>query len=104
MAQMKEQIKTPEKELNKMEINNLWYAEFKTLVIRMPKELSEDLNRIKKIQSEMKDTLIEIQNNLQGINSRVDEAENHINDLEHKETKNNQSEQEEEKRFQKKWG
>ena len=57
---MKEQIKTPEKELNKMEISNLSDAEFKTLVIRMPKELSGDLNNIKKIQSEMKDSLIEI--------------------------------------------
>ena len=34
----------------------------------MPKELSEDLNSIKKIQSEMKDTLIEIKNCLQGNN------------------------------------
>ena len=42
-----------------MEISNLSDAEFKTLVIRMLKELSEDLNRIKKIQSETKDTLIE---------------------------------------------
>ena len=32
----------------------------------------------------MKDSLIEIKN-LQGNNSRVDEAENQINDLEHKE-------------------
>ena len=48
MAQMKEQIKTPEKELNKIEISNLSDAEFKALVIRMLKELSEDLNRIKK--------------------------------------------------------
>ena len=48
MAQMKEQIKTLEKELNKMEISNLSDAEFKTLVIRMLKELSEDLNSIKK--------------------------------------------------------
>ena len=31
-----------------MEINNLSDAEFKTLVIRMLKELSEDLNSIKK--------------------------------------------------------
>ena len=49
----------------------------------------------------MKDTLIEIKNNLQGINSRVDEAENQLSDLEHKEAKNNQSEQKEEKRIQK---
>ena len=48
MAQMKEQIKTPEKELNKMKISNVSDAEFKTLVIRMLKELSEDLKSIKK--------------------------------------------------------
>ena len=63
-AQMNEQINTPEKELNKMEISKLSDAEFKTLVIRMLKEFSEDLNSIKKIQSDMKDTLIEIKNNL----------------------------------------
>ena len=39
----------------------------------------------------MKDTSIEIKNNLQGNNNRVDEAENQINGLEHKEAKNNQS-------------
>ena len=38
-AQMKEQIRTPEKELNKMEINNLSDAEFKTLFIRRPRYL-----------------------------------------------------------------
>ena len=48
----------------------------------------------------MKHTLTEIKNNLQGNNSRVDEAENPINDLEYKEVKNNQSEQQE-KRIQK---
>ena len=64
IAQMKEQIKTTETELNEMEISNLSDAEFKTLVIKMFKELSEDLNSIKKIQSEMKDILTEIKNNL----------------------------------------
>ena len=95
MAQMKEQIKTLEKELNEMEINNLSYAEFKTLVIRMLKKFKEDLNSLKEIQSEMKDLLIEIKNDLQGNNSRVDKAKNQTNDLEHNEAKNNQSEQEE---------
>ena len=47
----------------------------------MLKELSEDLSSIKKIHSETKDTLIEIKNNLQGNNNRVDEAENQTNDL-----------------------
>ena len=49
----------------------------------------------------MKFTLSETKKNLQGINSRMDEAKNQINDLEHQETKNNQSEQEE-KRIKKK--
>ena len=60
----------------------------------MLKELSEDCNSIKKIQSELKDSLIAIKNNLLGNNSGGDEAENHINDLEHKELKK-KSEQEE---------
>ena len=33
MARMENQIKTPEKELNEVEISNLSDAEFKTLVI-----------------------------------------------------------------------
>ena len=73
MIQMKKHIKTPGKELNEMEISNLSDGEFKTVFIRTLKELSEDLSSIKKTQSEMKDSLIEI-NNLQGNNSRVDET------------------------------
>ena len=72
-----------------MEIRNLPDAEFTTLVIRLLKELSEDLNSIKKYQSETNDTLIEIKNNLQGNNSRVNEAKN-----QNKQT-NKQSEEEE---------
>ena len=51
MAQMKEQNKTPERELNKMEISNLSDAEFKTLVIGMVKELIGYCNSIKKTQA-----------------------------------------------------
>ena len=80
MVQMKEQIRTPEKELHKMEISNLSDTGFKTLVIRMLKEVSGEPQQKIKIQSE-KDTLVEIKNNLQGNNSRVDEAKNQINDL-----------------------
>ena len=54
MAQMKEQIKTTEKEPNKMEISNLSDADFKTLVIRMLKELIGYFNSIKRTQAEMK--------------------------------------------------
>ena len=45
---MKEQIKTPEKETNKMVISNLSDAEFKTLVIRMLKKLTGDFSSTKK--------------------------------------------------------
>ena len=54
MSQVKEQIKTPEKELNEMEISNLSDAEFKTLVIRMLKELSEDLSSIKRLSQKQR--------------------------------------------------
>ena len=41
MAQMKEQIKTPEEDLTDEERDNLSDAEFKTLVIRMLREVVE---------------------------------------------------------------
>ena len=60
MTQLKEQNKTPRKELNEMEITNLTDAEFKTLVVRMLKELTKYSNSIKKTQAEMKVILNEI--------------------------------------------
>ena len=53
----------------------------------MLKKHNKDLSSIKKTQSEMEDSLIEMKNNLQGNNSRVDEVETQINDSEHKEVK-----------------
>ena len=55
MVQMKEHIKIPEKDLNEMEISNLSDAEFKTLVMRMLRELIE---YNKNIREEMKATLV----------------------------------------------
>ena len=81
MVQMKEQKKTPEKELNETEITNLLNVEFKTLVIRMLKELIEYSNNIKE---EMKAALSEIKKNLQGNNNWGDDAEVQMNDLEDK--------------------
>ena len=48
MAQMKEQIKAPEKELNEMEISNLSGAELKTFVIRMLWNLVRTLATLKR--------------------------------------------------------
>ena len=57
IAEIKEQKKTPEKELNETEIIVLSNAEFKTLMIRMLKELIE---YGKNIRGKMKVTLSEI--------------------------------------------
>ena len=56
------------------------------------------------IRSETEDPLLEIKNNLQGNNSRVEKAENQINDLERKVAKNNQSEPQDEEKNPKKMG
>ena len=61
-AQMKEQNKTPEKEINETETVKLSDAEFKTVIIRMLRKL---LEYGKKIKEEMKDTLSEIKKNIQ---------------------------------------
>ena len=45
---MKEQEKSPEKELNEMEASKLSETQFKTMVIRMPNELSDNFNSMKK--------------------------------------------------------
>ena len=101
MHQMKEQIKTPERELNEKEMSNLSDAEFKTLVIRMLKELIEYGNNTGK---EMRVTLNEIKKNPQGTNSEGKEARIQINNLKHKEEINIQLEQKKETRIQKKQG
>ena len=98
MAQMKEQIKTPEKELSDEEIANLSDAEFKTLVIRMLTELAEYGH---KIEEKMKAMQSEIKKNIQGTKSEGKETRTQRNDLEQKEEVNIQPEQNEE--F-KKWG
>ena len=48
MTQMKEQVKTPEKELSREEIDSLPDTEFKTVVIRMFTDLTELTCKMKK--------------------------------------------------------
>ena len=71
MAQVKEQIKNPGKELSDEEINNLSDAEYKTLVIRM---LTELIELICKMKEEMKGTQSEKTQNIQGTNSEGKET------------------------------
>ena len=95
---MKEQIKTPEKQLSDEEIDNLSDAQFKTLVIRM---LTEETNFGCKVKEEMKAIQNEIQENIQGTNSEGKETGTQINNLEQKEEIKIQPEQNEETRIQK---
>ena len=79
MAQTKEQIKIPEKQLRDEQIANLSDAEFKTLVIRM---LTEMVEYGHKLDEKMKAMLSEIKGNVQGTNSEGKEIGTQINDLE----------------------
>ena len=91
MSQVKEQHKTSEKELHETEINNLPDKEFQQKVIikltdleRRMDELSENFNeefKNIKSQSEMKNTIWEMKNSLEGLNSGVDDTEEWICEL-----------------------
>ena len=96
MAQMKEQSKTSE--LSDEEIVNLSDEEFKALVIKMLTELIELGHKMKE---QMKDTQNERKQNIQGTNSDRKETRTQSNDLEQKEKRNIQPEQNEETGIQK---
>ena len=96
MAQMKEQNKTPEKELSDKEIANLLDTEFKTLVIRMLTELIELGHKMKE---EMKAKQNERKQNVWGTNSKGKETGAQTNDVEQNQEINIQPEQNEETRI-----
>ena len=99
MAQMKEQIKAPEKiQLSDEGIPNLSDAQFKTLVIRLFTEIVEYGC---KIEEKIKAMKSEIKKNVQGTNSDGKETRTQINGLEKKEERNVLPEQDEETRIQK---
>ena len=98
MAQMKEQIKTPEKELSDEVVANLSDAEFKTLVIRMLTELIEVSHKMK---GQMKATQSEKKQNIQGTNSEGKETGIQIKDLEQKEEISIQPDRMKKKEFKK---
>ena len=97
MYQIKEQDKTPEKQLNEVEIGNLPEKEFRIMIMKMTQDLgkrmevkikkmqemlNKDLEELKNKQREMNNTITEMKNTLEGINSRITEAEERISDLE----------------------
>ena len=79
---MKEQMKTPEKQLSSEEIANLSDPQFKTLVIRKLTEMTEYCH---KREEEVQAMQSEINENIQRINSEGKETGTQINSLDQKE-------------------
>ena len=86
---------SPLTELNEMEVSKLSDIEFKIMVIRMLKELTDnykelsekynsvktEIETIKKIQEEVKNKFFEMKNTPEGITSRLNETKDRITEL-----------------------
>ena len=90
MYQMKEQAKTPEKQLNEMEISNLPEKGFRIMIVKMIQDLgkrmeakiekmqemfNKDLEELNTKQTEMNNTITEMKNTLERIKSRIKSKE-----------------------------
>ena len=64
----------------------------------LSKNFNKEIENVKKKQSEMKSTITEIKNTSEGINSRLDIAEDWISDLRDRVAENIQQEQQKEKK------
>ena len=98
MAQMKEQSKSPEREVSEEEIANLSDGEFKALVNQNAHRTDWTWSKMKE---QMKNTQNEIKQNILGTNSERKETRTQSNNLGQKEKINIQPEQNEETRIQK---
>ena len=111
---MKEQDKTPEKQLNEVELGNLPEKEFRIMIVKMIQDLgkrmeakvekiqemfNKDLEELKSKQTEMNNTITEMKTTLEGINSRITEAEERVSDLEDRMVEFTAVEQTKEKRM-----
>ena len=94
---MKEQTKTPEKELSNKEKDNLSDTEFKTLVIRMLTEMAEFSHKMKE---EMKAN--EIKENIQGPNNEGKETGTQASDLNERKKKTSHQNRMKKQEFKKK--
>ena len=83
-TQMKEQTRSTEVQINEEEIGKLPEKECRTMIVKMIKNLEnkmekmqESVNKeeLKNKHTETNSTITEIQNTLEGINSRISEAE-----------------------------
>ena len=84
--QMKEQIRNTEVQIDEEEIGKLPGKEFRIMMIKMIKNLenkmekmqesiNKDLEELKNKHTQTNNTITEIKNTLEGINSRISKAE-----------------------------
>ena len=89
---MKEQGKNQPDQTNGEEIGSLPEKEFRVMIVKMIHNLgnrlekiqetfNKDLEELKSKQTMMHNTINEIKNSLEGINSRITEAEEQISEL-----------------------
>ena len=104
---MKEQDKTPEKQLNEVEIVNLPEKEFRIMIVKMIQDLGirmeakiekmqemfnknlkelrkKHLEELKNKHTEMNNAMTEMKNTLEGLNIRIMEAKERTSDLENR--------------------
>ena len=84
---MKEQTRNTKVQINKEEIGKLPEKEFRIMMVKMIKNLenkmekmqesiNKDLEELKNKHTETNNTITDIKDTLEGINSRISEAEN----------------------------
>ena len=94
-AQIKEQTRTTEVQINEEEIGKLLEKEFRIMIVKLIKNLenkmekmqesiNKDLEELKNKHTETSNTITEIKNTLEGINSIISEAEEQISEVEDK--------------------
>ena len=85
-TQIEEQARNTEVQINEEKIDKLPEKEFRIMIVKMIKNLenrmgkmqesvNEDLEELKNINTEINNTITEIKTTLEGINSRISEAE-----------------------------
>ena len=96
MSQMKGPDKPPEKQLHEVEMGKLLEKELRKMIVKIIQDLRkrmgdkdwEDTRNVSKRprrtkeQTEMKNKITEVKNTLEGIDSRITEAEEWISDME----------------------
>ena len=95
---MKEQTRNTEVQINEKEIDKLPETEFRIMIVKMIKNLDnkmekmqesikKDLEELKNKHAKTNNTITEIKNTPEGINSRISKAEKQTSELEDKTVK-----------------